>query len=251
MIKKITSRSNPRLISFLAEKDSYYLFEGKKLVKDILQKKIPVSVLIINGNQESELEIPSDTVDQLWLVNDSVLNKLSSLKHKSDFLAAVKISPAKIDLARERVLIALDDIQDPLNAGTIFRCAAAFGIKTILMSGNCVKTNNPKFIRAAQTSLFEVKFQYFSHINDLINRCQKLNIQVFSTSSKKSPNTVDVKSVKSPAMLILGNEGRGLAESLIQRFPAIRIPQKECIESLNVGVSACILMYELRNMFDL
>lgn len=251
MIKKITSRSNPQLISFLAEKDQYYLFEGEKLVKDILKKKIPISLLIINSNRQSELNKLPQPVDRLWLVNDPVLRKLSSLKEKSDFMAAVKIKPIEIDLAREKIIITLDNLQDPLNAGTVFRCAAAFGISAILFSGNCVKPNNPKFIRAAQTSLFQLKFQHFPNLNELLKHTLKLNIQAYLTTSKNSLQNIDIKSIKTPAMIIFGNEGQGLAEELFQRLPAIRISQKDCIESLNVGISACILMHEIQNNLNL
>jgi TrmH family RNA methyltransferase len=251
MIKKITSRSNPELVSFLAEKEKFYLFEGEKLVKDILQKKAPVSLLVISSKRESEIEGLKQSADQLWLVNDSVLKKLSTLKEKSDFLAAVKIKPGKINLAGEKIIIAMDNIQDPLNAGTVFRCAMAFGITTILFSGNCVKPNNPKFIRAAQTSILDLKFQHFSNINELISRCQKQNIQVYLTTSKKNRKNTEITDINMPAMIIFGNEGQGLADDLFDRLPAIRIPQKDCIDSLNVGISACILMYELKNKFNL
>jgi tRNA G18 (ribose-2'-O)-methylase SpoU len=54
-----------------------------------------------------------------------------------------------------------------------------------------------------------------------------------------------------PCLLLFGNEGRGLAPRLLERFPLVRLEQKERIDSLNVGVSACILMRELQRLHGL
>ncbi|MCK4836743.1 MAG: RNA methyltransferase [Candidatus Aminicenantes bacterium] len=251
MIRQISSRSNPRIKSLLAEKEDYFFFEGEKLVRDILRKKIPVHRLIINNTQESKLKIPPRQVEEVWLVNQSILKKLSSLKEKSDFMAVVKYQPKKVHLEKESLIIALDTVQDPSNAGTIFRCAAAFGIHSLLFSGDCVKINNPKFIRAAQASLFEVNFHHFPDIHTLIKQAQTHHIHVYLTASKTVSRNVNYSDIQPPAMIIFGNEGQGLPGDLFAQFPCLRIPHKNCVESLNVGISACIIMNELKNKFNL
>ncbi len=62
---------------------------------------------------------------------------------------------------------------------------------------------------------------------------------------KKSVRTLDTEQINFPCLIIIGNEGKGLPEDLFLKYPSIKIPQKSNIESLNAGVSACIIMYEI------
>jgi TrmH family RNA methyltransferase len=251
MIRQITSRSNPRLKALIADREQYYFFEGEKLVRDLVEKKIPLAILIVNNRHESQAENLRQQAEEVWLVSEPVFKKLSSLKTHSDFLAVVRYQSPEINLAEQPLIVALDRIQDPANAGTVFRCAAAFGIRTILLCGESVKPTNPKFIRTAQTSLFDIQFQHYPHIHDLINRARELQLNIYMTSSKISTQQIEPNKIKTPALVIFGNEGQGLAPELLDQFPIVTIAQKDCVESLNVGVSACIIMYQLMKNLNL
>jgi len=250
MIHRINSRSNQKLKSLLEAKDQYYFFEGEKLVKDLLEKKICVSKLIVNQENKLRFKISSKKIEEIWFVNDSVLKKISSLKEISDFIAVVKYKPKKIDFGKLELGIVLNSVQDPGNAGTVFRCAAAFGVDSLIFSGDCVKFNNPKLLRTAQTSVFDVDFQHFSHLENILERCQKKNINIYLTSADISPQSIKIQKISAPSIIIFGNEGKGLDKELFTRFSSVRIPQKTIVESLNVGVSACIVMYELKKTFN-
>jgi TrmH family RNA methyltransferase len=245
MIREIVSRANPHLKKLVAEKEQYFLFEGKQLVHDLVDKKIPMTYLIITKRQREQSKNILQMAKDIWFVSDPVMSKLSSLKTPSDYLAVVNYQSPEINLEREPVIIILDNIQDPANAGTVFRCAAAFGINAILFSGDSVKATNPKFIRTAQTSLFDIRFKHYSNIRDLIREAKNHKLNVYLTSSKSSGRQTEMCSIKKPAAVIFGNEGQGLSPELLNKFPVITISQKDCVDSLNVGVSACIIMHEL------
>jgi len=245
MIYRITSRTNQKVKDLLKERDTYFIFEGEKLVRDILKRDIEISKLIINQKNEGALDIAGKTVHETWYVNDTVLEKLSYLKEKQDFIAVLQIKKRKINLNKARIVIALDDVQDPGNAGTILRCAAAFGIDSIALTGASVKPNNPRFLRAAQASFFEVDFQEFADFETLVKKSAARDYHIYLTSSRSTGEMVTPDQVRFPCLIVFGNEGRGLKEELFARFPTLRIPQNDSVESLNVGVSACIIMYEL------
>lgn len=252
MIYRINSRSNQRVKDLIKKKDQYFFFEGEKLVKDILERSIEISILIVNEKREKQLSIPGETiVKETWLVSETVLEKVSSLKEKPDFIAILEWHEKPVDFQQSSVVIGLDSIQDPGNIGTVFRCAAAFGINAIALTGISVNLNNSKFLRAAQDSFFKVKHQCFHDVESLIREAEAANFNIYLTSSHDSTYVIAPHHIESPCLILFGNEGKGLDKALFERYPSVRVPQKDKVESLNVGVSACIIMYEVSLAFGI
>jgi len=248
MIYRIRSRSNRKVKELVKKKDHYFFFEGEKLVKDILKRGIEISILVVNEKKENHLIIPGKTiVRETWYVSETILEKISSLKEKPGFITVIKLQEKTIDFREARVIIALDNLQDPANAGTVFRCAAAFGIDAIALTGASVNLTNSKFLRAAQNSLFDLNYQGFPDVEPLIKKAKEANLNIYLTSSHSSKDTLAPHQIKQPCLILFGNEGKGLERKLFDRCPSIRIPQADAVESLNVGVAACIIMYEMRD----
>jgi len=249
MIHRITSRSNPRLKDFIKNRDQYYIFQGEKLVRDILARQIPLERLVMHQDHEGDLDVGSLNVKETWYVNDNVMAKISTLKEKPGFVAVLGDIQKGIDFANSQVVIGLDSIQDPGNAGTIFRCAAAFGIHGVAFCGDCVRPNNSKLLRAAQTAVLDTGFQVYPHSESLINAAFAAGFRVYLTAADPGGQSVEPGDVRLPCLVLLGNEGQGLPRELFRRLESIGIPQHNKVESLNVGVSACIIMHELRKKF--
>lgn len=248
---RITSRANPRVKELLKNRDNYHIFEGEKLVKDILRRKIKIKILIIHHEREGQLVVSDQHVDETWIVNESVMSKLSGLKEVSGYIAVLDGRRDTVNFhgSRSRVVIGLDNIQDPANAGTVLRCAAAFGIDAVAFSGGSVKTTNSRFLRAAQDAFFDVRIPEFETLDQLLKKAEKGNFNIYLTSSYAMQETVTPEQVKFPCLIVFGNEGQGLPERLFFSYPSIRISQTQRVESLNAGVSACIVMHELRKRF--
>jgi TrmH family RNA methyltransferase len=250
MIYRIRSRSNQRVKDLVKKRDEYFFFEGEKLVNDILERGDEIAILIVNEKKENQLNIPVGAViDDTWVVSETVLEKLSSLKEKPDFIAVLEAREKPVDFRESKVIIGLDSIQDPANAGTVFRCAAAFGIDAIALSGAGVSLTNTKFLRAAQDAFFDMNYQRFPDVEALIEAAKQANpgLKVFLTSSHFQGKALAPHQIEFPCLILFGNEGKGLEEGLFKKYPCIRIPQAGKVESLNVGVSACIIMYEIAN----
>jgi RNA methyltransferase, TrmH family len=246
MVCKIQSRSNQKVKDLIKNKDDYFFFEGEKLVNDILERNIDIDVLIINENKENTFNTPGKAkINETWLVSESILEKLSSLKEKPDIIAALKLKEKPIDFKKSKVVIALDNIQDPANAGVIFRCAAAFGVDSIAFTGSGVKKNNPKLLRAAQNSIFDIHTQHYDCAESLVKSAEKAGFNIYLTSSHSPNNSITPKEIQKPCLILFGNEGKGLDEFLFTQYPSVTIPQTNKVESLNVGASACIIMSNL------
>jgi TrmH family RNA methyltransferase len=190
----------------------------------------------------------SAAVGEHWLVSRPVLEKASDLKNPPEIMAVLELPPAAIDFKGQKIIFGFDAVQDPANLGTVFRCAAAFGVSALALAGACVRANHPKVVRAAQTALLDVPFQVFPGLDELIARAQAQGVHIFVTGSHAAEKTLAVEKMEFPCLVLFGNEGRGLAPELLRRFPMIRLDQGERIDSLNVAVSACILMHEIKRV---
>lgn len=161
----------------------------------------------------------------------------------AEALTAAEKSSASVRQAENPLIIALEDIQDPGNLGTIVRTAEGAGVTGIIMSNNTVDIYNPKVVRSTMGSIFRVPFCYVGNLTEVIG---KLSDQGFSTYGAHLQGTsfYDYNYTK-PTIFVLGNEGKGLTDEMAgaTRYK-IRIPMKGRVESLNVATASTVLMYE-------
>jgi TrmH family RNA methyltransferase len=248
---EIASRANPRLKELLAAKEKFFFFEGEKLVGDILARTLTVNQLLVSAEAEERLPAIAAAVKEFWRVSGQVLEKVSDLKSSPQIIAVLDVPAGEIDFSRQRITLGFDGIQDPGNLGTVFRCASAFGMSALALAGGCVRANHPKVIRSAQTAILDVPFQVFSDVDELIACALAGNARVYVTGPHQGAASLPLARMEFPCLLLFGNEGRGLEPRLLQRFPLVRLEQKERLDSLNVAVSACILMHELQRLYGL
>ena len=248
---EVSSRSNPRLRRLLAERDRFFFFEGEKLVRDILSRRIRVDILLMSADAEKGLpEIAAD-VGENWLVSPQVLEKVSGLKSPPPLIAVLDLPAVPIDLSLRKITMGLVDVQDPGNLGATFRCASAFGLPALALAGNCARPNHPRVVRSAQTALLDVPFQGFAGPDELVAEALARKIHIYVTGSRAGKVSLPLEALEFPCLLLFGSEGQGLPPRLLERFPLVRLEQKTRIDSLNVAVSACILMHELQRLHGL
>ena len=140
-------------------------------------------------------------------------------------------------------VLVLDNLADPGNLGTIIRSAVAFNIPNLVLSLDTVDLYNPKVIRSSEGMIFHiniVKKDIEKYLNTIKDTYQIIGTNV--VNGEFIENIIDNR----PVALIIGNEGKGMNEkynSLCDKFAYI--PMNNHCESLNAGVSASILMYEI------
>ena len=142
-----------------------------------------------------------------------------------------------------RLIMILEDIQDPGNLGTIFRTAEGAGASGIIMTKGCADLFNPKVVRSTMGSIYRVPFFVTDDIEQTISLVKNAQIEVFA-AHLKGEYFYDEIEYKDAAFLI-GNEGRGLKDSTASLADTyIKIPMSGELESLNASMAAGILMYE-------
>ncbi|MBP9187155.1 MAG: RNA methyltransferase [Bacteroidia bacterium] len=215
-----------------------FVVEGKKQVAELLTSNYQISCLIATHNWAMQHAQYITNNTELITVSDDELKKVSLLQAPQDVLALVQMPDINYlpELLINNFTVVLDGIQDPGNLGTIVRIADWYGIKNIVCSLDCVDIYNPKTIQATMGSFARVNVYY----TDLIEVLNQTDLPVYGALMQgESLHTVQLHK---NALLIIGNEGKGISENLLQYITnPITIPKFGEAESLNAGVAAAII----------
>ena len=152
----------------------------------------------------------------------------------------------KIVQQDQAFVVALDQISDPGNLGTIIRTSDWFGIDAIVLSPNCVEPYNPKVVRSTVGSIFHLPILDCSDAVDLFaETMMKLKGNGFTIVGAEVSGNVDVRNYVWPkkSVLVIGNEARGISPEISKMLDArVAIPKFGRAESLNAGTAAGIIL---------
>jgi TrmH family RNA methyltransferase len=233
-LKIITSLSQKKY----REKHGLFIAEGVKVVKELLQSSLEVFQLFAVDDYEI-----TNNEDVVTRISEVDLKKISKLKSPNKVLGLFKI-PDEQQAQQKGLILALDEINDPGNLGTIIRLCDWFGIHQLVCSKNTVDAYNQKVVQASMGSLTRVSIKYL----DLASYINDAKLPTFIADMDGS--NVYSSQLPAEAILVMGNEANGISESIreivqnkisIPRFGAI---QKT--ESLNVATATAILLSEFK-----
>lgn len=180
------------------------------------------------------------------LVSDHIMDIISDTKTPQGVVSLVKRRHYTVEEVcdDERPLVmALENLQDPGNLGTIIRTAEGAGVTGILMSRETVDIYNPKVVRSTMGSIFRVPFCYVEDLTKCINDIKQKGFQVYS-AHLQGTSFYD-HDYRKPTIFCIGNEGNGLSDELSEASNCkIKIPMLGKVESLNAATASTVLMYE-------
>ena len=174
------------------------------------------------------------------VLDDALFAHLSELENGIGIAYVIDIARVHIDAIPNGVSLLLDRIQDPGNVGSIFRTAAAAGIRHVFCSRGTASAWSPKTLRGAMGAHFHLKIVEECDLATLVGASA---VPLFATSSRASLSLFDTDLPADMAWLF-GNEGQGADVALIERATTIGIPQPGGMESLNVAAAAAICLFE-------
>lgn len=227
------------------KEENVFIAEGPKLVGDLLGV---FPCRFIAATNEWLVEHPNLRVKEVVEVTDEELSKASLLKHPQEVLAVFEQPEYKEDLSvvKKSLCLALDNVQDPGNLGTIVRLADWFGIEHIFCSLNTVDVYNPKTVQATMGAIARVKVHYVS----LFQMISELGECPVYGTFLGGENIYD-ETLSPFGLIVMGNEGSGISSDIaelinhrlyIPNYPANR----ETSESLNVAIATAITCAEFR-----
>ena len=181
------------------------------------------------------------------IVTDSVFRQMSDTQTPQGILTVLRRPSYTLEDilgGKNPLVMVLEDLQDPGNAGTILRTGEGAGVSGVLLTRTCVDITNPKVIRSTMGSVYRMPFLYVESVVSLTQELKKHNIRTFA-AHLKGRNSYDQESYTGGTAFLIGNEGKGLTEEAAHSADClIRIPMCGKVESLNAAMASGILMYE-------
>jgi len=236
------TKAKIKLIKSLHEKkyrNEYGLFlvEGEKSVKELLKSDFKIEHILATkdfyeANSKDFRDFPCDIVEK------EEIEKVSGLESNDSVLAVVfQKENISFEINDDEIVLALDDIRDPGNLGTIIRIADWYGIKKILASESTVDQYNNKTISATKGSFTRVQIFY----TDLEKYLKDVKVPVLGTFMKGE----NVHNLNFPkrGILLMGNESNGISKEIEKYVTSkITIPSFGEAESLNVGIATAVVV---------
>ena len=241
-----------KVLKYKKKRDEKKIFvaEGYKTISE-LAKTFPCEYLAVTEEVDSNLisQIAPQFVER---ISPTDLKRISFLKtpHQALALFKKKTNSSSDNLSfyiAEHLSLALDDIQDPGNLGTIIRLADWFGIEHVFCSLSTVDAFSPKTVQATMGALARVQIHY-CELEELITQLPS-DIPIYGTFLNGT--NIYKQPLKQRGLLIMGNEGNGISQKLtpyitqrlyIPNYPEDRITS----ESLNVAIATAIACAEFR-----
>ena len=238
----ITSVSNDKVKELVKLKDKKYrdicdsfFVEGKDLCDIAYEKGVLRELYILDGYDNIYDGIP------YTYVSSDVMKKISDMPSVSEYYG---VCSKMIEGELGNRILVLDNIQDPGNLGTIIRSALAFNFDTVVLSRDTVDLYNPKVVRSTKGMIFNVNVM----VRDLPSFLSELDdYMIYGTDVVDGVN-IKNENIPSKIVIVIGNEGNGISDEVKKYCKKnIYIGMNSSCESLNAGVSASIIMYEVDN----
>ncbi len=240
------------------DSDGLFLAEGLRTVRELCQNLPNEDMLVVllfrEGEPESERFFQTHK-RKVFSISDRECSQLSDTSTPQGIFGVFR-QQSRTEHAAEAVsgkstkslIVALDDVQDPGNVGTILRTAVWFGAETMICSAGTADRYNPKAVRSCAGSMYGIEHYGVEHLDQELLRFQKIGYSIVS-ASLDGKDFRDFSAWPERQVLVIGNEANGVSKSVGALSDLrVRIPhvgKKVSVESLNASVSAAILMERL------
>lgn len=228
-----------------------FVAEGNKLVEDNLAA-MRCHRLIATAEWFAAHKSAKTFAEECFVVTDEEMGRVSLQQTPQDVLAVFYIpehsTETENSLQTEKLVLALDCIQDPGNLGTIIRLCDWFGISDIYCSQNTADCYSPKVIQATMGAIARVRVHYIDLV-EFLKKARSQDIPVYGTFLE-GENIYKTELTKG-GIIVMGNEGNGIscevAETVSHKLNIPSYPTDACTsESLNVGIATAITVSEFR-----
>ena len=252
----ITSKDNEIIknIRKLKEKkyrdiNNEYLIEGIKLLKEAIEEKVKIKVIVICEECTKEGMIDNKLLYEIAkynciYVNEKVFALLTDVQNPQGILAVIEKKNNEENINyKEDIIVVLDGIQDPGNLGTILRTIDSVGISQVIVSKETADSYNPKVVRSTMGAIFRVNVIESEDLLKTLKNLKKHKYQIMATSLDTDNNIYDVDYNKK--VIVIGNEANGVSKEILEYADEkIKIPMLGKTESLNASVATSIILYE-------
>lgn len=249
MVSSLTSPANPLLKEIrraqqqgtLTEK-GWLIAEGPHLVEEAWRSNLRITRAVLS---EGAALPPGVQADRVIEVTGKVFRSISGTSTPQGILALVEPNLATFAsiLTGQPLVVVLDGVRDPGNAGAIARAADAFGATGIVFAKGSVSPFHPKTIRASAGSLFRLKI-VLATMDETAAALDGATAILAAVPHAPGIKSAWDSDLTRPITIVIGSEGHGVDPRLLKTAERIAIPTG-AVESLNAAVAAGVLLYEV------
>lgn len=246
------SKNTVKFIKSLHQKkfrniEQQFFVEGEKSVLEVLNSSFQISTLLATSQflENHRVEVSKSSCEVIS-VTQNQLEGLGQYQSNDSALAVVKMkSNDSFQYPSGQLVIALDEVRDPGNLGTIIRIADWYGIHHLVFSTQTADFYNPKVIQASMGSFTRVNFFY----GDLAELFEKWQTPVYG-AFLDGENIHQMKQLE-PGVILMGNESKGISSDLEKLVTKkVTIPAFGDAESLNVAIATAIISDNFKRLLS-
>ena len=239
----MVSKNQIKLITSLQQKkyriiNQMFFAEGVKVIQELLNSNFELEHLYT-----TQYDFEDVLGKKKSLIHETDLKKISALATPNSCLALFKI-PEEKTIIESGLIIALDDVRDPGNLGTILRLCDWYGVEQVICSKESVDIYNPKVVQATMGSISRVNVTYV----DLEAYISQTNLKVYGTFMEGE--NIYKSSLPQEGIIVMGNEANGISEEIEglikNRITIPRFGKLQKAESLNVATATGIILSEFK-----
>jgi TrmH family RNA methyltransferase len=229
-------------------KQQLFLLEGTHLLEEACAVAYPLDTVCCTLQWQIThpqlWEVVCSQCDRVEVVSPEVLTAIATTVNPDGIVAMAQRDAQPTQIPFSGLVLALETVQDPGNLGTMIRTAAAAGASGLWLSEDSVDLDNPKVLRASAGQWFRLNMAVSEDLKATVQQSQQAGMQVIATLPTADLTYWQVDWRK-PSLILLGNEGAGLSADLAALADIqVKIPLSPGVESLNVGITAALMLYE-------
>lgn len=253
--KKITSIKDSKIIearSLLStagrKKSQKMLLLGIECIKWGYKAQLNIEHVFVTNDIVEDVSIPTWLLEKkipCYEVSKGISQKISQTSYLIPCIGVAQIPKKNSRCITGDVVVVLDNVKDHGNIGTIIRTAVAFGVTDIITVNSTEDIYYKNIVYASRGNVFNINYRQFVS-SDCVKMLKQTGYQVITTSPHAKINLSEVDFPPQPLAIVFGNETNGISDSVNEEADFnIKIPLGK-VESLNIGVAAGIIMYDLK-----
>lgn len=229
----------------LALENGLVVIEGPHLLEEALDSPWRVEQVLVSTSAAMRWEpLTRRSACPVTVASDRAFDAAAETQHSQGMLVLVR--PREWTwpdvTGGKRLILVLDAVRDPGNAGTLLRSAEAFGASGVVALEGSVQFTNGKLLRAAAGSVFRLPFLTQVSVPDMALQLKAAGFALFGLAAGAKASLLDID-FSQPCALVVGNEGAGLSPAVRDLVETVTVPT-ERVESLNAAVACSIALFE-------
>ncbi len=228
------------------------LCEGPQVVRELIRHRVELAVelYLTTAAHERYPELAAQAIGagvQVELASEEALAAMADTQTPQGIVAVARQSPVALrDLVDTdtRLVVLLDEVRDPGNAGTVIRAADSAGADAAVLTGTSVDPYNPKVVRATTGSLFHLGVTTGVTLAAAVGALRDAGLQILVTDMAGEPLPTLGEALSRPTAWLFGNEAHGVsAEARALADRVVSVPIYGAAESLNLATAASVCLY--------